>query len=136
MRLILVPALLMILAILPACHSHPCANCSTMQENQQVYRHVVAFRFKDTTTPEQIDDIVAGFSDLQNQIDAIIAFEHGKNVSPEDLDQDFTHVFIVTFKDAAGLDIYLPHPAHMAFVEKLLPLLDKDGAFVIDYVAE
>ncbi len=29
----------------------------------------------------------------------------------------FTHCFTVTFADEAGRDVYLPHPAHQAFVE-------------------
>ena len=134
MRLLLTTALLLPLFLLTACHSHPCTRCETMGNNSQVYRHVVAFKFKDSASDEQVQSIVDGFADLQNKIDTIIAYEHGINVSPEGLDQGFTHIFIVTFKDKAGLDIYLPHPAHVAFVAKLEPLLDEP--FVVDFVAE
>lgn len=105
-----------------------------MHDTLGVYRHVVVFKFKDTTTDAQIDRIIENFAKLQDHIPEIIAFEHGKNISPEGLDQDFTHVFLVTFKDKAGLEVYLPHPAHKAFVDKLLPLLEQP--FVVDYVAE
>jgi hypothetical protein len=40
----------------------------------------------------------------------------------------------VTFKDKAGLEVYLPHPEHEKFVSQLKPLLDK--ACVLDYVAQ
>ena len=120
------------------CHTHQkCDNCTkapAMPQTQGVYRHVVAFKFKDTTTDAQIKQIVEDFGKLQDAIPEIIAFEHGTNVSPEGLDQGFTHVFLVTFNDKASLDVYLPHPAHKAFVEKLLPLLEQP--FVVDYVAE
>jgi len=134
-RLLTLTALLLCVS-LTACQSQSnCAKeCKTMCEPKGVYRHVVAFKFKDTTTNEQIQSIVDGFAELPSKIDAIIGFEHGTNVSPEGLDQDFTHVFIVTFKDKAGLEEYLPHPAHKAFVDKLLPLLEQP--FVVDYVAQ
>lgn len=130
-------ALLLCLS-LTACHTHPkCdhhTNAPAMHNTHGVYRHVVAFKFKHTTTDTQIDQIIEGFARLQDDIPEIIAFEHGKNISPEGLDQDFTHVFLVTFKDKSGLETYLPHPAHKAFVEKLLPLLEQP--FVVDYVAQ
>lgn len=137
MRILTTTALLLCL-ILTGCHTHQkCTHCKdnpAMQNTLGVYRHVVAFKFKDTTTDAQIDQIVKHFGQLQNDIPEIIAYEYGINVSPEGLDQGFTHVFLVTFKDKAGLDVYLPHPAHKAFVEKVLPLLEQP--FVVDYVAE
>lgn len=134
MRFLLTTALLLCMFALVGCHSHPCVKCGAMEANPAVYRHVVVFKFKASATDAQIKDIVDDFAKLQNGIDAIIGYEHGVNVSPEGLDMGFTHVFLVTFKDKAGLDEYLPHPAHKAFVEKLLPLLDQP--FVVDYVAE
>lgn len=136
-RLLAITALLLCVS-LTGCHTHQkCDNCkkaSAMHDTTGVYRHVVAFKFKETTTEAQIAQIIEDFGKLQNDIPEIIAFEHGKNVSPEGLDQGFTHVFLVTFKDKAGLEVYLPHPAHKAFVEKLLPLLEQP--FVVDYVAK
>ena len=129
MRIFLTTALLCTALLLTACHSHP--TCESCPMNQPVYRHVVAFKFKDSATEAQIQEIVDGFADLQNRINTIIGYEHGINVSPEGLDQGFTHVFIVTFEDKAGLEVYLPHPAHVAFVEKLKPLLEQP--FVVDY---
>ena len=40
----------------------------------------------------------------------------------------------MTFKDRAGLDVYLPHEAHKAFGGILGPVLDK--VLVIDFVAK
>ncbi|RYD64602.1 MAG: Dabb family protein, partial [Verrucomicrobiaceae bacterium] len=53
--------------------------------------------------------------------------------SVEKLNDGFTHCFLVTFKDKAGLEAYLPAEAHKEFGKKLKPLLEK--AFVFDYTA-
>ena len=97
-------------------------------------RHVVLFKFKDTSSPEEIKKIEDAFRALPSKIPAIIDFEWGTNNSPEGLDQGFTHCFLVTFDDAEGRAEYLPHPAHKEFVEILKPHLDK--VLVIDYVAK
>jgi quinol monooxygenase YgiN len=97
-------------------------------------RHVVLFKFKDGATKEQVRDVEERFGRLKAQIPGILAYEWGTNVSPEKLDQGFTHCFFVTFPDAAARDAYLPHPAHKAFVEVLKPHLEK--ALVVDYVVK
>ena len=99
-----------------------------------VYRHVVLFGFKDTATKEDIAAIERAFTELPAKIETIVDYEWGTNVSPEGLDQGHTHCFLVTFKDKAGLEVYLPHPAHQAFVKILKPQLEK--VTVVDYVAQ
>jgi len=98
------------------------------------YRHVVFFKFKDTATPEQVQGIEKAFIELAKKVDTVKAFEWGTNVSPENINDGFTHCFFVTFADKAGLDAYLPHPAHSEFVSQLKPILDK--VCVLDYVAK
>lgn len=98
------------------------------------YRHVVLFKFKDSTSPEQVQTIEKAFIELADKIDTVKGFEWGTNVSPEGLNDGFTHCFFVTFADKAGLEVYLPHAEHQAFVSKLKPLLDK--VCVVDYVAK
>ena len=99
-----------------------------------VYRHVVCFKFKDEATENQITAIEKAFTALPSKINSITDYEWGTNVSPENLAQGYTHCFIVSFKDKKGLEAYLPHKDHKAFVEQLLPILDK--AFVIDFIAK
>ena len=96
-------------------------------------RHVVLFRFKAGTTPQQIQAIETAFAGLPRQIRQIRDLEWGTNVSPEGLAQDYTHCFLVTFDNAADRDVYLSHPDHLAFVELLKPALDE--AHVLDYFA-
>jgi hypothetical protein len=51
-----------------------------------------------------------------------------RTISKRDLE-----IIFVTFKDKAGLETYLPHPAHQAFVGLVKPLLEE--VHVLDYVA-
>jgi hypothetical protein len=83
----------------------------------RVLRHVVLFAFKPEATPAEVAAVEAAFAALPRQIPEIIAFEWGRDVSVEGKAQGFTHCFLVTFRDEAGRDAYLPHPAHLAFVE-------------------
>ncbi len=98
------------------------------------YRHVVLFKFKKDAPAEKIAELEKAFAALPEKIDTITDFEWGTNVSPEGHDKGFTHCFLVTFKDKAGLEVYLPHPAHKAFVELLKPLME--DVTVVDYVAK
>jgi len=97
------------------------------------YRHVVFFKFKDDASAEAVKEIETAFIELSKKVDTVTGFEWGTNVSPEGLSDGFTHCFLVSFKDKAGLEVYLPHPEHAKFVGKLKPLLDK--VCVLDYVA-
>ena len=98
------------------------------------YRHVVFFKFKETASTKQVQSLEKAFIGLVGKIDTVKAFEWGTNVSPEGLNDGFTHCFLVTFADKKGLETYLPHPEHQAFVSKLKPLLEK--VCVIDYIAK
>jgi hypothetical protein len=97
-------------------------------------RHVVLFKFKEGTTTQQQKMVEDAFRALPSKIHEVVGFEWGTNISPENLDQGFTHCFLVTFNDAKGRDAYLPHPAHQAFVQVLKPYLDK--VLVIDFAAK
>ena len=98
------------------------------------FRHVVMFKFNEDATPDQIKEIEVEFGKLPEKIDTIIDFEWGTTKTLEEgLDQGYTHCFLVTFKDQAGLETYLPHPDHKAFVSLIKPLLAE--VHVFDYVA-
>lgn len=97
-------------------------------------RHAVFFKFKDDASQRDIDKVVKDFTELPSKIDSIKNFEWGTNNSPEKKNDGFTHAFLVTFASEKGRDEYLPHPEHEAFVEILMPVLDK--VRVLDYFAE
>jgi hypothetical protein len=98
-----------------------------------VLRHVVLFAFKPEATPAEIAAVEQAFAALPGQIPAIAAFEWGRDVSVEGKAQGFTHCFFVTFRDEAGRDAYLPHPAHQAFVK--LVSQHREKGLVFDYWA-
>ena len=91
------------------------------------------FKFKDGTTPADIQQIVDAFSQLPKKITTIKDFEWGTNNSPEKLNDGLSHCFFVTFGSEKDRNDYLVDPAHQAFVAVLKPHLDK--AVVLDYWA-
>lgn len=105
----------------------------TTSPRNEMVRHVVVFKYKPEATEAQIQKITDAFRDLKDEIPGIVSFEHGVNNSPEGLNQDFTHVYLLTFEDTAARDAYLPHPAHTAFGKLLGDSGIFDGAFVVDY---
>ena len=97
----------------------------------KLLRHMVLFKFKDDASAEQVQEVVDAFAALPCKIDTIVDFEHGTDVGVENLSAGFTHGFLVTFRDAAGRDAYLPHPAHEEFKKLVGPRIDK--VLVFDY---
>ncbi len=96
-------------------------------------RHIVVFKYKPGTAPEQIRQVTEAFRDLRKKIPGITAFEDGVNNSPEGKNLGFTHVYQMTFEDAAARDAYLPHPEHAKFGQLLGQLGIVGDAFVVDY---
>lgn len=97
-------------------------------------RHVVAFKFKETATPEDIKKVETAFRDLKKTIKEIQSYEWGTNNSPENLNKGCTHGFILTFKSEKDRDAYLIHPDHKKFGALVGPLLGE--VFVIDFWAQ
>lgn len=100
-------------------------------DNGKSLRHVVLFKFKDTSSPADVKKVEQAFAGLQKKISLIRDFEWGTNNSPENLNQGLTHCFLATFSSEKDRDAYLVHPEHQAFVEILKPHLDK--VTVVDY---
>jgi stress responsive alpha/beta barrel protein len=96
--------------------------------------HVVAFKFKEGTTKEQIKQVEDAFRDLKKKIKEIKSYEWGTNISPEKHDKGFTHGFILTFSSEKDRDLYLEHPDHKAFGKIVGPVLG--DVFVIDFWAQ
>ena len=98
---------------------------------ESMFRHAVFFKFKESATDNDIQQIIDEFMALKSKIDGIKSIEWGFSESVEGLNDDFTHCFLLTFADKAALETYVPHPDHKAFVEILKPHLGK--VFVFDY---
>ena len=105
------------------------------QDNQSdVLRHVVLFKFKDSSTQADVTMVEKAFADLPSKIEEIKDYEWGTNNSPEGLNQGLTHCFLLTFSSEEDRDAYLIHPDHKAFGSILGPHLDK--VTVLDYWAK
>ena len=97
-------------------------------------RHLVVFKYTPDASAEQIREVTEAFLSLKERIPGIVSFEYGVNNSPQEMNQSFTHVYLMTFADETARDTYLPHPEH----EKFRTLLRESGvfeqAFVVDWV--
>ncbi|MEL0118816.1 MAG: Dabb family protein [Opitutae bacterium] len=120
-----------ILALVPFMSQHLFS--ANITNSNRSLQHVVAFKFKEDASKEQIRKVEKAFVALKDKIPEIAHLEWGTNNSPEGLNKDFTHCFIVTFHDEKGRAVYLPHPDHKAFVKILKPILA--DVFVIDFWA-
>lgn len=98
-------------------------------------RHVVIFKFKESSPKASVDSVVNAFVALKDKIPVVKAFEWGLNDSPENWHQGFTHCFVLSFANKHDRDeIYQKHPAHAAFQKILVPHMEK--VFVVDYEAK
>jgi hypothetical protein len=97
-------------------------------------RHIVLFSFKNDASADQVEAVISGFAALPGAIPGITGYEWGTNVSPEGLNDGFTHCFTLTFGSAPDRDAYLVHPAHQAFVGTLGAVLER--SLVLDYWAQ
>jgi|SRR4051794_36310676 len=110
------------------------ADSAPSGERKGKLNHVVAFKFKEGTSKEDIKKVEDAFRDLKKKVKEIQSYEWGTNVSPEKHDKGFTHGFILSFKSEKDRDTYLNHPEHKAFGKILGPVLA--DVFVIDFWAE
>ncbi|XP_057546940.1 stress-response A/B barrel domain-containing protein HS1 [Amaranthus tricolor] len=102
-----------------------------MEEAKGVVKHVLLAKFKDDISPDKIEELIKAYADLVNHIQPMKAFQWGKDVSIENLQQGFTHVFESTFESTEGVAEYVSHPKHVEFANLFLGHCDK--VIVIDY---
>lgn len=103
------------------------------EDPDKVLRHAVFFEFKEGSSEEDVAEVAEMLAALPEKIDAIKDSQWGVNNSPEKLDDGYTHCFLMTFENRAGLNKYLPHPDHKAFGKALGP--HRGRVFVIDFYA-
>ena len=107
----------------------------TVEKTEEVtgpqLRHVVLFKFKETSSAEDIKQVEEAFNALPSKISEIKGYEWGTNNSPENLNKGLTHCFFLTFSSEADRDTYLTHPDHLAFGDIAGPHID--DVTVVDY---
>ena len=97
----------------------------------KLLRHVVLFNFNESATEDIIENLEQAFAALPDQIEEIHDFEWGINNSPEGLDKEFTHCFLLSFLTEEDRTKYLPHSAHQKFVDLIGPYVE--DVTVVDY---
>ena len=81
-----------------------------------------------------MENVAKTFAALYGKVPQVKKMEWGINMSPEHLDQGFTHCFTLTFSSEKDLADYQQNPDHKAFQTVLKPHMDK--VFVVDYFVE
>lgn len=109
------------------------SSTNAQEGKKKVLLHVVSFKYKETSTPEDIKRIEEAFKALKTSIPGIVSFQHGTNNSPEKHAKGFTHCYILGFESEKARDEYLPHPEHKKFGGIVGPHLA--DVFVIDFWA-
>jgi hypothetical protein len=94
-----------------------------------VIRHIVFFKYKSETTPEQRRNFVRMLRALPEQIPNVLSAEVGEDILHKERSFDVALVF--TFKDRAALEAYTPHPHHQLVVEESHRINDK--VFSVDF---
>ena len=95
---------------------------------------MVLFKFNESSSAEEIALVEAAFDALPSKISEIKAYEKGLNNSPENLNKELTHCFLLTFESEKDRDTYLTHPDHVAFTELAGPHIA--DVLVVDYWAK
>lgn len=101
------------------------------KSSKKLLRHVVIFKFNDSSTAQEVQNVADTFYALKQSVPQIKAMEWGINNSPENFNQGFTHCFIISFKSEKDLADYQNNASHKAFQEVLKPHMEK--VFVVDY---
>ena len=94
-------------------------------------QHVVAFKFKDTASKDDVKKVEEAFRALKTKIPQVQKLAWGLNNSPEGLNKGCTHGWILTFNSEEDRNAYLVHPDHKEFGTLVKPLIA--DVFVLDF---
>lgn len=94
-------------------------------------QHIALIQFRSGTSQTFIEKVMDELRRLTKIIPGITDFSVGANNSPEGLANGLTHGFVMTFRDPAARDAYLPHPEHEKFKAMAVPHIEK--VVVLDY---
>ena len=92
-------------------------------------QHMVLFHFKDETSQQTIDQLVAELEALKTLCPGVLHYAGGEYSSPEGLNGSFSHGFMMTFDSEENRNIYLPHPEHERVKALIIPHLVNVVAF-------
>lgn len=89
--------------------------------------HLASFTWKEGVTDAQVEAVTAALLTLPDRIPELRSYVVGPNLHLRPGGRDYAVAAILD--DAAGLDAYLDHPAHVAAVEEhIAPLIAERAA--------
>lgn len=86
--------------------------------------HIALFRWKDGTSPQDIEKVLADVRALKDKVPGLIDIRCGENYSR--WAEGHTHAVIVFAQNQAALDAYRHHPDH-ADVAKRIESMEERG---------
>lgn len=87
-----------------------------------MFVHIFGFRWKPQTTDADKARARKEILAFRSTIPGLVAVNVGPNVSPRG--QGYEFVGLMTFTSKETCDAYAVHPAHLALLEWLVPLID------------
>lgn len=87
-----------------------------------MFIHIFGFRWKPNATAADQARAAQDILAFRNTIPGLLDVAVGPNLSPRN--QGFTFAGLMRFTDRAACEAYATHPAHMALLEWLVPLID------------
>ena len=87
-----------------------------------MFIHIFGFWWKERATSADKERAESDIRAFQGQIPGLIDVAVGGNLSPRG--RGYTFVGLMRFTDRAACEAYAIHPAHLALLEWLVPLID------------
>jgi hypothetical protein len=84
--------------------------------------HVFAFQWKPEVSDAEKERAKKDIAAFQGVIPGLLQTHVGPNISPRG--KGYTFGGIMQFKDEESLNAYFQHPAHLALLKWLVPLID------------
>lgn len=95
-------------------------------------RHIVMFRWKATTTSQDVETLMADLAHLPALVPSIRGYDFGPDVTRAEGNFDF--VIIASFDDVEGYHEYAADDHHQTFVrERIRPLMQERAALQIGF---
>ncbi|MGB3780664.1 MAG: Dabb family protein [Tunicatimonas sp.] len=80
-------------------------------------QHVVAFKFKEGTPAEAVQQHMDDFAGLQDKIPELRSYEAGKTFKVAyESTADYDVMHYTTFANEADMEVYFNHPDHQKFI--------------------
>ena len=91
--------------------------------------HLVFLAVREEASQREVEDLLSSIRGLRDEVPSTVDLSVGEEFSGRS--GGHTHALFARFEDAAGLQEYMKHPAHLAVVKKLDATTT--GRIVVDY---